>query len=216
MKGKLIIFEGPDFCGKSTQIKLLKPELKVNNILYTREPGSLLPESSYFCEELRNKILTTNLSVEEEAELFAEARYEHTKEMIYYMNQGFNIICDRYIVSSFAYQAYAQDLGKQKIYDLNKATLDLLEDNNYSIFCLCFNINEDNWNQRKMSRLETENADSIESKNIHDKVYDFYMNQSIYYDYTDKLNIFTRFIDANKTPYEINKDVSQIIKTLIK
>lgn len=216
MKGKLIIFEGPDFCGKSTQIKLLKADLKVNNVLYTREPGSLLPESTYFCEELRNKILTSDLSVEEEAKLFAEARLEHTKEMIYYMNQGFNILCDRYIVSSFAYQAYAQNLGKQAIYDLNKETIDLLESNNHSIYCLCFNIDEDNWQQRKYSRLETESADSIESKNIHDKVYDFYMNPAIYYDYTDKLNMFTRVIDANGAPYEINKEVAQVVRTLIK
>ena len=38
-KGKLIIFEGPDFSGKSTQIKLLKPALvKNNNILYCSLP----------------------------------------------------------------------------------------------------------------------------------------------------------------------------------
>jgi dTMP kinase len=141
MKGKLIIFEGPDFSGKSTQIKLLKPELiKYNNILYTREPGSFLPDSQEYCEGVRNILLNNDLNPFQEAQLFAESRYEHTKEMIKYINEGFNIICDRYIMSSLAYQGYAQNLGKDRIYELNRATIDLLEENKMSLYCFKFRI----------------------------------------------------------------------------
>ena len=138
-KGKLIIFEGPDFSGKSTQLKLLKPALiKNQNVLYTREPGSYLPDTKEWCEQIRNFILHNDLSIEQEAVLFAQSRYEHTKEMVKYINEGYNVLCDRYIVSSLAYQAYAQNLGCDKVYELNRATIDLLEENKMSIFSIKF------------------------------------------------------------------------------
>ena len=213
---KLIIFEGPDFCGKTTQQKQIMREIKRSDILYSREPGSFLPESMYYCEEIRQMILNNNLTVEQEAKLFAEARYEHTKEMIKYMKEGFNILCDRHIVSSLAYQGYAQGLGKDKIYELNKATIDLLEENKKSIYCFKFVLSEDIWRQRKEESLKKMAADSIESKNLYDKIFEFYNNDNIFYDYTDKLNLFTHTVDANKSIQEIHKYVLNIINTLIK
>ena len=91
-KGKLIIFEGPDFSGKSTQIKLLKPALiKNNNILYTREPGSYLPDTQAYCEQIRDFILNHKLPVGQEAALFAESRFAHTQEMVRHINEGYNV-----------------------------------------------------------------------------------------------------------------------------
>ena len=216
MKGKLITFEGPDFSGKSTQIKKLMSELKNSKVLYTREPGSYLPESSYYCEEIRDKILNNSLTPLEEAELFADSRYEHTKEIVKYINEGFNVICDRYIISSLAYQGYAQNLGKDVIYELNGPTIDLLEENLLSIYAFRFKISEEEWKKRKEERLKKENADSIESKNIYDKVFEFYNNDSIYYDYTNKLNLFTHTIDANKSIYELYKYINDMIQIFIR
>jgi dTMP kinase len=216
-KGKLIIFEGPDFSGKSTQIKLLKPELiKNNNILYTREPGSYLPDSQSYCEQIRDFILNNDLSVGQEAVLFAESRFAHTQEMVRYINEGYNVICDRYIVSSLAYQGYAQNLGKDRVNELNSATIDLLEKNNLPIYCLKFILSEDTWKERKEKRLSKENADSIESKDIHDKVFEFYSKDSIYYDFTDRINIFTHTVDASKDINTIHQYVLDTVKILIK
>jgi dTMP kinase len=216
LKGKLIIFEGPDFSGKSTQVKKLMSELKGTRILYTREPGSYLPESSYYCEEIRNKILNNNLTPLQEAELFAESRYEHTKEMIKYLNDGFNILCDRYIISSLAYQGYAQDVGKDAIYELNKDTINLLEENLLPIYAFRFLLEQEEWEKRKEERLKKEAADSIESKNIYDKVFEFYNNDSIYYDYTNRLNIFTHTVDANKSIYDLSKYIYDMVQVLVK
>lgn len=216
MKGKLITFEGPDFSGKSTQVKKVMADLKRTKILYTREPGSYLPESSYYCEEIRKEILNNDLSPLQEAELFAEARYEHTKEMVKYINEGFNVLCDRYIVSSLAYQGFAQGLGKDKIYELNKATIDLLEKDAISIYNFRFAIDEEIWKKRKEERLKKEAADSIESKNIYDKVFEFYNNNYVFYDYTDKLNMFTHTINANNSIYDVYTDVSKMMQVLIK
>jgi dTMP kinase len=215
-KGKLIVFEGPDFSGKSTQIQLIKPVLKINQILYTREPGSYLPESAYYCEEIRNHILNNELDPFREARLFADSRYEHTKEMVKYINEGFNIICDRYIVSSLAYQGYAQNLGKDRIYELNRATIDLLEENEIPIYTFKFDLSRDTWNERKAKRLQTEKADSIETKDIHNEVFEFFSNSEIYNNFTDNFNIYTYSINANGNKHDIHENVYKYINELIK
>ena len=216
-KGKLIIFEGPDFSGKSTQIKLLKPALiQNNNVLYTREPGSYLPDTQEWCEQIRNFILNNELTPFQEARLFAESRYEHTKEMIKYINEGYNVICDRYLVSSLAYQGYAQNLGKDRIYEMNRATIDLLEENHMSLYCLKFSVSEKTWQERKEKRTNHTNLDSIESKDIHQKVYDFYRKIHIYYDFTDDLNMFTHVLDADKKIEDLHEDVLKMVNVLIK
>ena len=216
-KGKLIIFEGPDFSGKSTQLKLLKPALiKNQNVLYTREPGSYLPDTKEWCEQIRNFILHNDLSIEQEAVLFAQSRYEHTKEMVKYINEGYNVLCDRYIVSSLAYQAYAQNLGCDKVYELNRATIDLLEENKMSIYCIKFSLSEKAWKERKAKRIQAESLDSIESKDIHDKVFEFYTKDSIYDSHTYGLNMFTHTLNADKDIEELHEDVLRLVKILIK
>jgi dTMP kinase len=213
-KGKLITLEGPDFSGKSTQFKQVMANFEDNNILYTREPGSFLPESMYYCEEIRNEILNNNWDPLREAELFAESRYEHTKEIVKYANEGYNILCDRYIVSSLAYQGFAQELGKDKIYELNKTSIDLLEKNNMSIYNFKFAISKDVWEERKKERLKKESADSIESKNIYDKIFEFYNNDKLFYDYTDKLNMFTHTINADESITDISKKILKLVNIL--
>ena len=99
---------------------------------------------------------------------------------------------------------------------MNKQVLDLLDENNMSLYCLSFYLDNEEWNKRKSIRLNQEAADSIESKDIHQKVYEFYTDLSIYFDYTDKLNMFTRSINANGNKYEIHKEVLSVIKTLTK
>ena len=134
-KGKFIIIEGPDFCGKSTQIELLKNS-NIDNIMFTREPGSYLPISNLECENIRKYILSNNLTALEESKYFAKARLIHTKEIIDLLNKGVNVISDRYIVSSLAYQGYAQNLGAETILDINKDVLELLKEEGITIECV--------------------------------------------------------------------------------
>ena len=216
-KGKLIIFEGPDFSGKSTQIKLLQQALITNNnMLYTREPGSYLPDTQAYCEQIREFILSNDLTPEQEATLFAESRYAHTQEMIRYINEGHYVLCDRYIVSSLAYQGYAQNLGKDRIYELNRATMDLLEENAVPIYCFKFCLSEKSWKARKEKRLRKESADSIESKDIHDKVFEFYTANSIYAEYTDKLMMFTHNVNADGDIDKIHEYILNKTNILLK
>ena len=204
MSSKFIIVEGPDFCGKSSQLNML--ELNTwyfsQRIFFTREPGSYLPESSIECEKIRKQVLEQDNTLEEEAVLFARSRYEHTKEIIKLLTEDDNtvIISDRYIVSSLAYQAFAQFLGKDMIYELNEPSLRLLRDNNIEIHCIKFNLDRDEWVKRRDERLQKESADSIEQKNIHEDILYFFSDDKIFNHYTEELNmkIYNILNDHNK------------------
>lgn len=215
-KGKLIVFEGPDFCGKSTQIKLIMQNLKNNMVLYTREPGSFLPESKEQCEKLRNELLNTQCNKYKEAILFAASRFYHTMEIVDLINKGYNIICDRYIISSLAYQGYAQELGCDGIYAVNESALDLLKENQVPIYCFRFKLPKEVWLERKNKRLNDYSADSIESKDIHDEVFEFYNNDRIFEDYTNKLHLFTHNVDASLSIEEMHEYIMKYINILIK
>ena len=112
MKGKFITFEGCEGCGKSTQVRLLKEYLEREGIpfIQAREPGG-----TEISEKIREIILdrSNSLMVDEcEALLYAAARCQTIKEVILpALCEGKLVILDRYVDSSFAYQAFARGLG---------------------------------------------------------------------------------------------------------
>lgn len=95
-----IVFEGIDGSGKSTQARLLSENLGQAGVpvLLTREPSDG-PTG------LRIRSLTARPSPEEEARLFTEDRCHHLKHVVEpAIARGSSVICDRYILSSAAYQ----------------------------------------------------------------------------------------------------------------
>lgn len=212
--GKFIIIEGPDFCGKSTQLKMLM-EGYGSPFLFTREPGSYLPESGMKCERLRQEVLEHEHSLIEEASIFAESRYIHTKEIVDLIKQGFNIISDRYIISSLAYQGYAQELGADTIYELNEATLRLLKDANITIECIKFTINQSEWEKRREERLDNQAADVIEEKDIHLDILKFFSDKNIFDSYTNKLDINVHEVDASGNPIMVYSRFLATIKNIL-
>ncbi len=114
---KFIAFEGCEGVGKSTQLTFLENYLKETNqaAVFTREPGG-----TPLAEEIRQLILQREMSAETEAALFAAARCDHIDRFILpNLEKGNIVVCDRYIDSSLAYQAYARNLGEKYVTDLN-------------------------------------------------------------------------------------------------
>ena len=111
-KGVFISFEGPECAGKTTQIRMLQEYFTKKNIdtVVTREPGGTV-----IGEELR-KIVKHHVgetAVVDEAEvlLFAASRAQHVhKVIIPALNSGINVICDRYVDSTTAYQGYGRGI----------------------------------------------------------------------------------------------------------
>lgn len=101
--GLLIVFEGTDGTGKSTQLQLLYDTLKEKNypVLATREPT----EGRYGQKIRQLYIDRKKYSHEEELELFLADRREHVDELLNpALNQGKIVLCDRYFLSTAAYQ----------------------------------------------------------------------------------------------------------------
>jgi dTMP kinase len=124
-RGKFITFEGCDGCGKSTQLKLLSAYLTENNIphIFTREPGG-----GKISEAIREILLSgknADMTDECEALLFAAARVQHLHDKVEpALREGKLVICDRYVDSSLAYQAYARGLGTEFVSKINAYALE--------------------------------------------------------------------------------------------
>ncbi|MBR2330014.1 MAG: dTMP kinase [Clostridia bacterium] len=124
MRGKFITFEGCDGCGKSTQLTLLSNYLTEQNIphIFTREPGG-----GKISEAIREILLNgknTEMTDECEALLYAAARVQHLADRVEpALQEGKLVICDRYVDSSLAYQAYARGLGEDFIKKINAFAL---------------------------------------------------------------------------------------------
>ncbi|MED5247928.1 MAG: dTMP kinase [Candidatus Neomarinimicrobiota bacterium] len=129
-KGKFISFEGIDACGKSTQVKMLLNHMNVsfNNAILVREPGG-----SIISEQIRDILLNKNLnemSDRTEALLMTGSRAQLTYEKISTnLNDGKNVIADRYSDSTLAYQGGGRGLDLEWLIELNRfATYDLSPD----------------------------------------------------------------------------------------
>ena len=120
MKGKFIVLEGPDRCGKSTQAKMLFNTLLEHgkDVVLTREPGGTLT-----AEQIRQIVLQPGIDIRPMAELFLyeASRAQHTQEKILpALEEGKIVICERYTMSTCAYQGYGRGLNLKVIDTLNK------------------------------------------------------------------------------------------------
>lgn len=125
MRGKFITFEGCDGCGKSTQLKMLSKYLEERGIphIFTREPGG-----GKISEAIRNILLNgknSEMTDECEALLYAAARMQHLADRVEpALAAGKLVVCDRYVDSSLAYQAYARGLSKEFVAGINAKALE--------------------------------------------------------------------------------------------
>jgi len=129
-----VTFEGLDGSGKSTQASLLHEHLRSlgRDAVLTREPGG-----TPLGEELRELVLRPGLEMTSwsEAALFTAARAELVERVIRPgLERGADVVGDRYIDSSLAYQGIARDLGMDRILELNlQATRGLLPDRTFLV-----------------------------------------------------------------------------------
>jgi dTMP kinase len=104
--GKLIVFEGIDGTGKTTQLALLAKVLSDRGlpVISTREPTD-----GKFGRKIRGLYSNRkSISREEELDLFLADRREHVQEVLVpALEQGKIILCDRYVLSTVAYQGAA-------------------------------------------------------------------------------------------------------------
>ena len=102
-RGLLIVFEGIDGCGKSTQLRMLAERLRVRgaNVVETKEPTN-----GPVGKRIREMAQSGNaVAPEEELAWFIEDRREHVRDKLEpELAKGSIILCDRYWLSTVAYQ----------------------------------------------------------------------------------------------------------------
>ena len=122
MKGKFIVIEGIDGCGKTTQIDEISRWLPTSGLLgrdskliKTREPGG-----SLLGKKLRNLILENNKNNKPsslaELLLYSADRAEHVSKIISpALEQKDWVISDRFADSTLAYQGYGRNINLEII-----------------------------------------------------------------------------------------------------
>lgn len=119
-----ITFEGIDFCGKSTQVEILKSYLQSQNknVELIREPGGTI-----ISEKIREVLLDKKndaMVMETEIFLFSASRAQLVREVIRpYLEKGFYVISDRFHDSSTAYQGYGRGLPIEAIQNINNLAI---------------------------------------------------------------------------------------------
>lgn len=206
---KFITFEGPDSCGKSTQIKLYSEYLMKNNIrhIVTREPGG-----SLVSERIREILLGNNhINPKTEALLYAAARSQHVEETIIpALNDGKIVLCDRYIMSSIAYQVDGRNLDIEDVMNINKfATEDLFKPD----ITIIFDLPKEEFDNRMKSKYEQNGfLDRIENENksFHYRVYNSYNE-----DFNNVLSDKIIRINAHQAIDKVHKDVIESLKQFV-
>jgi dTMP kinase len=156
-----ITFEGIDFCGKSTQIGLLKSYLQKNKkkVQVIREPGG-----TEISEKIRTMLLdkeNSRMLMETEFLLFSASRAQLVREKIRpYLDEGIYVISDRFHDSSTAYQGYGRGISIEVILSIHKLAIG----NTIPDITFFIDIPVEIAEQRRQEKL-SEHLDRIENSN---------------------------------------------------
>lgn len=200
-QGLFITFEGPDGCGKTTQMNLLAQyfEKKGKKVVLTREPGG-----KGLGEKVREILLNYNGEVSDRCEsfLFLADRAQNIDIIVKpAVKQGEIVLCDRHIDSTVAYQGYGRGLDINEINMLNN----LATGGKKPDLTLVFDVDV----ETSMKRVGKE-KDRMESAGIdfHNRVRNGYLELA------KQEPTRIKVLDATKTIEEIHEKVVEIIEKL--
>ena len=110
-RGRFIVFEGGEACGKSTQARRLAERI---GALLTFEPGA-----TALGVRMREIVLdpsTGDLDARAEALLFAADKAQHVRAVIEpALASGRDVVCDRFVDSALVYQGFGRGLDLEQL-----------------------------------------------------------------------------------------------------
>lgn len=202
-----ITFEGIDFCGKSTQVKLLKEylEKKGETVKIIREPGG-----TEISEKIREILLDKknfNLTTETEIFLFSASRAQLVREVIQpYLEQNYYVLSDRFHDSTTAYQGFGREIPLAIVEQINNLVI------GKTIPDLTFFIDIPTEEAEKRKKIN----DSVELDRIEISKNDFYERVRKGYFYLaekePRFKVLNGLLDINTIHAEIITEVEKIEK----
>ena len=147
-KGQLIVFDGAEGVGKSTQIRRVADRLSAGGTrcLTVREPGG-----TPVGDDIRGIVLHSahDLAPATEALLFVASRAQHVDRVIRpALAEGAIVLCDRFFLATYAYQIEGRGLPEEEVRAANRlATGGLVPD-----LTLIFDMAVEEGLDRAMSR----------------------------------------------------------------
>jgi dTMP kinase len=120
VSGRFIVLEGGEACGKTTQARLLVARLRAEGreVVATFEPGK-----TGVGARIRALLLDgpERIAPATEALLLAADRAQHVEEVVRpALERGADVVSDRYVPSSLAYQGIGRGLGVDRVEELNR------------------------------------------------------------------------------------------------
>jgi len=201
MQGSLIVLEGIDGCGKTTQVAKLEEALgKFRQVVRLREPGGTVVG-----EKIRELLAApehSEMSLRTELLLFMAARAQLAEEKIGpALRGGMVVLLDRYFHSTAAYQGGASGLGVKKV-------LELVETLRFPKPDLVVLLDIDPGEAAKRMNRP---ADRIEAKGAD---YQWKVRSTFLKMARDDRKRF-RIIDASRTPEEIHEAILKVVKRVL-
>ncbi len=202
-----ITFEGIDFCGKSTQVELLKKYFidQDKKVEIIREPGGT--EISELVRSILLDKKNYHMVMETEIFLFSAARAQLVREKIRpYLNQGIYVISDRFHDSTTAYQGFGRGIDIESVNHINNLAIgETVPDLTFFI-----DITVDEAEKRKRLKPDFD-PDRIEVSDS-----SFYERVRAGYLFIADQNTRMKVINGMKTIEEIHNDILEEINSLEK
>lgn len=124
MRGRLIVFEGGEGAGKSTQLRRLSARLTATGIAHARfrEPGG-----TPIGDRIRELLLHGDapMTARAEAALFIASRAELVATAVRpALERGEHVLLDRFLLSTYAYQVHGRGLPEAEVRAANALATD--------------------------------------------------------------------------------------------
>jgi dTMP kinase len=116
LRGKFIVLDGPEGCGKSTQLRLLAESVQKAGVplVAVRDPGT-----TRIGEQIRQILLNpdhVDMGMRCEMMLYMAARAQMMRQIIKpALDAGTCVLCDRFVSSTLAYQLGGEGLSFDEI-----------------------------------------------------------------------------------------------------
>ena len=202
--GRFIVLDGPDGCGKTTQVELLHEELakQGHEVMVTREPGG-----TPIGEKIRAILLdpaNREMTARTELFLYMACRSQLVEEVIApAIANGVIVLCDRFLSSTVAYQGYGGELGPESVRDIGDFCIGPVRPHLSVFLDVDFATSVARRGDRPADRIEQREPD------YHERVRNGFLEQAR----TDPTHC--KVVDARRSTNEVHQEILELLPNVL-